>query len=346
MNKLGVSTTDQEAENIVSKMRVSSQAVVNLETFKNYLILNPSSDPLELAKFWQHSLIVDTGEDTLVPEEFTLSNYQRNTWWKHLLAGGIAGGVSRSFTAPGFKMLVNEGGLRSMWRGNGVNLLKIAPETALKFTFYEKIKTMIKGNRTEDLSILERLLSGSMAGASAQTIIYPMEVLKTRLALRKTHRFNKGIWDAARQIYLKEGAKAFYRGYVPNLCGIAPYAGIDLAVYETLKLLYIKHNKSGKEDPSVFILLACGGFSAVCGQFSSYPLALVKTKLQANVQAKSSMSNQPITMIGQFKYIFKTEGILGFYRGLAPGVVKIVPAVSISYVIYELLRKQLGATMS
>lgn len=25
---------------------------------------------------------------------------------------------------------------------------------------------------------------------------------------------------------------AFYKGYIPNLLGIVPYAGIDLAVYE------------------------------------------------------------------------------------------------------------------
>lgn len=29
-----------------------------------------------------------------------------------------------------------------------------------------------------------------------------------------------------------EGFGAFYKGYVPNLLGIIPYAGIDLAVYE------------------------------------------------------------------------------------------------------------------
>lgn len=38
--------------------------------------------------------------------------------------------------------------------------------------------------------------------------------------------------DCARQILQKEGLWAFYKGYIPNLLGIIPYAGIDLAVYE------------------------------------------------------------------------------------------------------------------
>lgn len=57
------------------------------------------------------------------------------------------------------------------------------------------------------------------------------QVLKTRLALRKTGQYS-GIFHCAKHVFQKEGASAFYKGYIPNLLGIIPYAGIDLAVYE------------------------------------------------------------------------------------------------------------------
>lgn len=100
-----------------------------------------------------------------------------------------------------------------------------------------------------------------------------------RLALRKTGQY-KGILDAAIKIYHVEGMKSFYRGYIPNILGIIPYAGIDLAVYETLKKKYLKSH-SGDEQPSFWMLLACGSASSTLGQMCSYPLALIRTRLQA-----------------------------------------------------------------
>lgn len=127
--------------------------------------------------------------------------------------------------------MIREGGYISLWRGNGMNVLKIAPESAVKFMTYEQIKKLMKGDSNRELDIWERIVAGAGAGAFSQSAIYPMEVIKTRLTLRNTGQFD-GIFHAARKIYRNEGFRSFYRGYAPNLMGILPYAGIDLAVYE------------------------------------------------------------------------------------------------------------------
>lgn len=52
--------------------------------------------------------------------------------------------------------------------------------------------------------------------------------------------------------------------------------------------------------------------------------------------------SQKVSMSGLFGQILRAEGPRGLYRGLAPNFLKVVPAVSISYVVYERLKTQLG----
>lgn len=42
----------------------------------------------------------DVGENLMVPDEFTSEEKLTGMWWRHLVAGGGAGAVSRTCTAP------------------------------------------------------------------------------------------------------------------------------------------------------------------------------------------------------------------------------------------------------
>ena len=89
-------------------------------------------------------------------------------------------------------------------------------------------------------------------------------------------------------------------------------------------------------------------FSSCCGQLAAYPLALIRTKLQsqAGLGSKLHLPKEQTHSIGLFKYILRTEGVRGLYRGLLPNFCKVAPAVSISYYVYERVRTKLGVEMS
>uniref|UniRef100_A0A087Y5V8 EF-hand domain-containing protein n=1 Tax=Poecilia formosa TaxID=48698 RepID=A0A087Y5V8_POEFO len=365
LRDLGVHISLQHAETVLKRhtpLETRGAHNTKISLFHNHQRAENTQNAPENTLHEKHHTIFDVGENLMVPDEFTMEEKQTGMWWRHLAAGGGAGAVSRTCTAPldrlkvmmqvygsrtnnmcimsGLMQMIKEGGTRSLWRGNGVNVIKIAPESALKFMAYEQIKRLI-GSDKETLSILERFVAGSLAGVIAQSTIYPMEVLKTRLALRTTGQY-AGISDCAKQIFRKEGLGAFYKGYVPNMLGIIPYAGIDLAVYETLKNGYLQQYGANSTDPGILVLLACGTVSSTCGQLASYPLALVRTRMQA--QAVTEGNHQQASMTGVFRQILQNEGPAGLYRGLAPNFLKVIPAVSISYVVYEHLKTQLGVT--
>ncbi|KAM4532736.1 calcium-binding mitochondrial carrier protein SCaMC-2-B-like isoform 4-T4 [Fundulus diaphanus] len=371
LRDLKINISEEQAEEILRRTRTgfiwtpvlymdkNGTMTIDWDEWRDYHLLHPAGNIPEIILHWKHSTILDVGESIIVPDEFTAEEKKTGMWWRHLVAGGGAGAVSRTCTAPldrlkvlmqvhasksnsmriagGFLQMIREGGVRSLWRGNGINVIKIAPESAIKFMAYEQIKRLI-GSNQETLGMTERFVSGSLAGAIAQSSIYPMEVLKTRLALRKTGQYS-GIVDCAKHMLQKEGMAAFYKGYVPNMLGIIPYAGIDLAIYETLKNSWLQRFATDSADPGVFVLLACGTTSSTCGQLASYPLALVRTRMQA----QASLEGGPqMTMTGLFRHIVRTEGALGLYRGLAPNFMKVIPSVSISYVVYEHLKITLG----
>ena len=48
----------------------------------------------------QLQLEVDYGEDVGVPDDFSEEEIVTGAWWRHLVAGGVAGAVSRTCTAP------------------------------------------------------------------------------------------------------------------------------------------------------------------------------------------------------------------------------------------------------
>lgn len=60
------------------------------------------------------------------------------------------------------------------------------------------------------------------------------------------------MFDCAKKILKNEGVRAFYKGYIPNILGIIPYAGIDLAIYEVRDC-----RKVATFDAGLHALLSC-----------------------------------------------------------------------------------------
>lgn len=178
--------------------------------------------------------------------------------------------------------------------------------------------------------------------------MYPLDTLKFRMQCNvEAHglRGNKLIVSTAKQMVREGGMLSAYRGLTMGLVGMFPYSAIDLGTFELLKSSIISYNarklKLPLDHPDVypgsFATGAIGAFSGAFGASIVYPINLLRTRLQAQGTVL-----HPQTYTGVVDCARKTvgnEGVRGLFKGITPNLLKVVPAVSITYVVYENAKK-------
>ena len=154
-----------------------------------------------------------------------------------------------------------EEGIRGMFRGNGVNCLRIMPYSAVQFTAYEQFKKLFTRNGTVPLETPLRLASGAMAGICSVCATYPLDLVRSRLSIisasigttapsiasiggggggggggeaallyatATTKKPEMGIMGMTARIWKEEGGlRGLYRGIGPTAVGVAPYVGLN-----------------------------------------------------------------------------------------------------------------------
>ncbi|KAJ5295521.1 hypothetical protein PENANT_c001G08278 [Penicillium antarcticum] len=311
----------------------------------------------------------------------------------YFIAGGIAGAVSRTATAPldrlkvyliaqtgvkettlraakegaplvaagnasrtlldALQVLWRAGGIRSLFAGNGLNVVKVMPESAIKFGAYESAKrafARLEGhNDTKRLLPTSQFMSGGFGGMVAQCFVYPLDTLKFRMQCETVKGGPKGnqlIAATAKKVWNKNGLFGFFRGLPLGLVGMFPYAAIDLSTFEYLKrsLIAKKAREQGcHEDDVPLGNFATGAIGATSGGFSAsivYPLNVLRTRLQTQGTVMHPPTYNGIGDV--LRSTLASEGPRGLYKGLTPNLLKVAPAMSISYVVYENAKRTLG----
>ncbi|KAG2438444.1 hypothetical protein HYH02_010899 [Chlamydomonas schloesseri] len=216
--------------------------------------------------------------------------------------------------------------------------------------------------------------------------------------------------------YTHEGVAGLYRGLAPTLYGILPYAGLKFYVYASLKNWYkdtaavhssngISNSRNGSSSSSsgagaigsstsrhgggasgaserlpIQVMLAFGGVSGLLAQTVTYPLDVVRRRMQvaglqqqqqpqqvlqpAQSQAAAGMQQgrpggpmggrppPPVAVVvaapagastwGTAAAIARGEGLRGLFRGLSLNYVKVVPSTAIGFAVYDSLKDFLG----
>ena len=103
-----------------------------------------------------------------------------------------------------------------------------------------------------------------------------------------------------------------------------------------LKDVVSRYHDARRTEPTVAAVLACGMLSSTVAMLGTYPLNLVRTRLQASGMPGSPTYDGPLDC---FRQTVRAGGLRSLYQGLVPNMLKVLPATSISYAVYDRLSK-------
>ncbi|XP_036947944.1 solute carrier family 25 member 33-like [Acanthopagrus latus] len=202
---------------------------------------------------------------------------------------------------------------------------------------------------------LLHLFAGGCSGTIGAIMTCPLEVLKTRLqssgvtlrpvfqaqlgALSRTRVIRPGTvtpgpLQVLRSILEKEGPRSLFRGLGPNLVGVAPSRAIYFAAYskskETFNEMFVPN--------SGLVHMSSAGVAAFITNSLMNPIWMVKTRMQLEKKARGEKKMNALQCA---RYVYRMEGVRGFYRGLTAAYAGISETM-ICFLMYETLKKNLA----
>ncbi|KAI9598792.1 mitochondrial carrier domain-containing protein [Syncephalis fuscata] len=224
-------------------------------------------------------------------------------------------------TVSMMRSIFSKDGLRGLYRGLTPNLAGATGSWALYFWWYDMFKARAPKDEDGRMSAGQHLVASAEAGAITAMMTNPLWVVKTRMCVtNRTDQYAyRGLLDGLGQIMRKEGIRGLYKGMVPALFGVS-HGALQFMAYEDLKKRRIDVNPSkNKERLSTLEYMVMASVSKLFATVSTYPYQVLRSRLQ-----------MPLA-----KYIGKLEGVLGFYKGLAPNALRVLPGTCITFVVYE-----------
>jgi solute carrier family 25 phosphate transporter 23/24/25/41 len=183
---------------------------------------------------------------------------------------------------------------------------------------------------------------------TAQFCVYPIDTLKFRLQCETVQGGLKGnalLAQTAKSMWADGGMRAAYRGLTMGLIGMFPYSAIDIGTFEVLKTTFTKYKARyygiHEDDaaPGSVTTAIIGATSGATGATIVYPLNVLRTRLQTQGTAMHPPTYTGIWDVAQ--RTVRNEGVRGLYKGLTPNILKVAPALSITWVVYENTKKLL-----
>lgn len=250
-----------------------------------------------------------------------------------------------------WRCIHSEEGVPAFWKGHVPAQLLSVCFGAVQFVSFEFLTELVhKSTQYNSQTPGAHFVCGGLAACSATVACQPLDTLRTRFAAQGEPKVYRNLRHAVSTMYSTEGPLTFYRGLVPTLVAVFPYAGLQFFFYKVFKNLLgptSKDNNFGGNLKS----LVCGSGAGVISKTITYPFDLFKKRLQVGGFEKARAHFGQVRQYGGFvdcaTQIAKEEGLRGCYKGLSPSLVKAALSTGFTFFWYEFflnaIRKHKGS---
>jgi len=222
----------------------------------------------------------------------------------------LSGKVAR-YTGIGdcFARVQAEQGFKAFWRGNLVNCLRYAPQQGSALAFNDKTDFW-KGFGV-------KLFSGGLAGALANTICYPFDFARTRLASdigKGKSKFN-GIADCIASTVRSQGITGLYTGWSVTVAGAFVYRAGQLGCFKQIQDM----NPYAKDKGTLGVVSSFGAvtFARTIVMPFNYPFDTVRRRMMLQSE-KPQAERLYKGSLDCFRQVLAKEGTKGMYKGMIP----------------------------
>lgn len=178
------------------------------------------------------------------------------------------------------------------------------------------------------------MAAGALAGVSEHCVMYPVDVVKTRMQCINPdpHAKYRGIWHAIREMIANEGLLRPVRGMHIVALAAGPAHALYFSCYEHMKLLFSGTSQVG-HNPIANGLAGC--FATLFHDAVMVPADAIKQRLQIY----ASPYNGALDCLRKIR---KREGLSILYRSYTTQLTMNIPFHSVHLITYELFQDQLN----
>jgi len=222
-------------------------------------------------------------------------------------------------------------GVTGLYSGCTALIVGNSVKAGVRFVSYDKFKAMLADSEGK-VSAPRSLVAGLGAGMTeAIFAVTPSETIKTKLiddAKRPVPRY-RGLIHGTTEIVKAEGLRGIYRGLFPVMMRQGANSAVRFTTYSTLKQFCQGATRGGQELPAV-VTFGIGGIAGLVTVYTTMPLDVIKTRMQS-LEARSQYRNS----FHCAYRIFTEEGVLRFWTGTTPRLIRLVLSGGIVFTVYE-----------